>query len=336
MKHLERDVFRLAGTYLIIIMVMSIGFSIVFYNVSARELDRRPRGFDTTRLSAPPVAGVTGATTTFEDYLTQRAEESRNALLLNLMLVNLVALIVGGLLSYLLAERTLHPIEENMEAQSQFVSDTSHELRTPLTALRTSNEVALRNKNLKLADAKKVITDNVEDITRLQDLANSMLGLLKDDDKASFQSVVSLQTVTSNAMNMVVNQALAKDIAVEDGVADISVKGNQQSFAQLVTILLDNAIKYSPKGSKIHLSTEKRGRSVLYIVRDEGIGMDAETLANIFTRFYRAEKSRTTAGYGLGLSIAKKIVTAHGGKITAASQPDHGTTFTISLPIALA
>ena len=335
MKHLKRDVFRLAGTYLIIIMVMSIGFSIVFYNVSARELDRRPRGFDTTRVSAPPVAGVTGATT-FEDYLTQRAEESRNALLLNLMLVNLVALIVGGLLSYLLAERTLQPIEENMEAQSQFVSDTSHELRTPLTALRTSNEVALRNKNLKLADAKKVIADNVEDIMRLQDLANSMLGLLKDDDKALFQSVVSLQTVTSEAMNMVVNQALAKDIAVEDCVADISVKGNQQSFVQLVTILLDNAIKYSPKGSTIHVSTEKRGKSVLYIIRDEGIGMDAETLANIFTRFYRAEKSRTTAGYGLGLSIAKKIVTAHGGKITAASQPDHGTTFTISLPIASA
>lgn len=337
MKHLKRDVFRLAGTYLIIIMVMSLGFSIIFYNVSVQELDRKPRGFDVSRIASPPtsISGNAAQTpATFEDYLTQRAEESRRAILLNLALINLITLIVGGLLSYLLAERTLQPIEENMEAQSQFVSDASHELRTPLTALRTSNEVALRDKSLKLADAKKVIADNVDDIARLQDLTNSMLGLLRDDDKSVFQSAVSLQAVTGDAMNIVVNQALAKDIAVEDGVGNDTVRGNQQSLTQLVTILLDNAIKYSPDGSTVYLSTEKRGKAILYHVRDEGIGMDTETLANVFTRFYRAEKSRTTAGYGLGLSIAKKIVSTHGGKIIVTSKPNKGTTFTITLPEA--
>ena len=336
MKHLKRDVFRLAGTYLIIIMVMSLGFSIIFYNASIRELDRRPHGLDPSQVSAPPQGSPTTNTSTFQDYLAQRAEESREALLVDLLLVNLMALILGGLLSYVLAERTLQPIEENMEAQSQFVSDASHELRTPLTALRTTNEVALRNKNLKLVDAKKVIAENVDDIARLQDLANSMLGLLRDDDASLFQSVVSLQMVVTESMNMVVNQALAKDIAVEDNVKDMNVRGNQQSLIQLVTILLDNAIKYSDTSSTIHLSSERRGKFTILTVRDEGIGMDAATLNQIFARFYRAEKSRTTTGYGLGLSIAKKIVSAHGGKITAESTPGEGTTFTISLPNATA
>lgn len=98
-------------------------------------------------------------------------------------------------------------------AQAQFVSDASHELRTPLTALRASNEVALRNKKLKLADARQVIADNIDDIARLQDLANSMLGLLKDDDAAALQQPVRLDAIVSGAVNMVVTQALAKDIS---------------------------------------------------------------------------------------------------------------------------
>ncbi len=332
MKHLKRDVFRLAGTYLIIIMVMSLGFSIIFYNASMHELDRKPHGLNAGQVALPPTA--TG-TTTFQDYLAQRAEESREALLIDLLLVNIMALILGGLLSYLLAEKTLRPIEENMEAQSQFVSDASHELRTPLTALMAANEVALRDKRLTLKDARQVIADNIDDIARLQDLANSMLGLLKDDDEKLFKSPVSLRDVVGDAMNMVVNQALAKDIAVEDATTDLMIRGNHQSLTQLFTILLDNAIKYSDHGKSVYLASERRGKQVVVTVRDEGVGMGKATLANIFTRFYRAEKSRTTSGYGLGLSIAKKIVTAHGGKIVAVSEPGKGTTFTINLPTAI-
>lgn len=327
MKHLKQDVIRLTGTYLAIIMAMSVGFSVIFYSVSMRELDRRPHTISLMDIAPDPDTRLT-----FNDYLSNRAEEARTSLLVDLILVNLMALISGGILSYLLAQYTLRPIEENMEAQAQFVSDASHELRTPLTALRTANEVALRDKKLKIADARAVIADNIEDITRLQSLADSMLGLLRDDT-AGFQADVSLPDVVSEAMNVVINQAQAKNISVEDATGDTKLYGNARSLTQLLTILLDNAIKYSPEGSAVHVSSEVEGRSLVLTVKDEGVGMDEEAVKNAFTRFYRAEESRSTSGYGLGLSIAKKIAEAHHGKIAIESAVGVGSTFTITLPL---
>jgi len=327
MKHLKQDALRLTGTYLAIIMAMSVGFSVIFYSVSMRELDRRPHA-----ISLTDIAPDRDTQLTFDDYLSNRAHEARASLLVDLIVVNLMTLISGGILSYLLAQYTLRPIEENMEAQAQFVSDASHELRTPLTALRTANEVALRDKKLKLADARAVIADNIKDITRLQSLADAMLGLLRDDS-SGLQNDVSLPDIVSEAMDVVVSQAQAKNISVEDATGDTTIYGNARSLTQLLTILLDNAIKYSPEGSAVHVASEVQGHSLVLSVKDEGVGMDEDTVKNAFTRFYRAEESRSTAGYGLGLSIAKKIIEAHHGKITIESIPGKGSIFTVTLPL---
>ncbi len=329
MKYIHhRDVMRLAGTYLAIIMVMCISFSIVLYGVSAKEFDRRPEQ------STIKILPVLPDGMTIHDYLSAREEVALASLRLNLILINAITFIVGGLLSYLLAQRNLQPIEENMAAQSQFVSDASHELRTPLTTLLAANEVAARNQKLTLAQAKKVIRENVDDVKRLQKLTNSMLGLLKEDETKLIKSPVLLQSVVSRAMNLVVAPALEKNIAVEDQVENLTLLGDAQKLEQLLTILLDNAIKYSAKNTTVYLSSERKGRQAIISVRDEGIGMSEETLANIFTRFYRAEESRTTNGYGLGLPIAQKIVQVHGGKISATSKLGEGTTFIVALPMA--
>lgn len=332
MKHLKHDVLRLAGTYLIIIMTMSIVFSAIFYSTAASELGRRPHNIPSSATNSYLMQSGDD----FQDYLSQRADEGRASLLAELIIINILMLGIGALISYLLAERTLKPIEENMEAQTQFVSDASHELRTPLTAIKTSNEVALRNKKLTLAEARELLDENVQDVTRLQDLTDSMLGLLKDDNKALLKQDVDLQSAVSDAMNAVVPQALAKRIIIEDSVAHIIVQGNPQSMTQLATILLDNAIKYSPEKSTISVTSTHSGRTANLVVRDEGIGMDEETISQIFTRFYRADKARTqqgTKGYGLGLAIAKKIVDAHGGKIHVESVSGQGTTFRVELPL---
>lgn len=327
MKHLSRDRLRLAATYLVIIMVMSVGFSIIFYNVSAQQLERQ-------RGPAYTLVTGNGPTPDLDTFLEQRAGEGKLQLATELVIINIFVLIVGSLLSYLLAEQTLQPIEDNMEAQAQFVGDASHELRTPLTAIRTSNEVALRNSRLTLKQARKVIESNVDDAKRLQELSEALLGLLADDDKTLFQHRVSVQSVVADAMNLVMPQAIEKDISVDDQTANLFVRGNEQGLVRLLTILLDNAVKYSDKGSQVAIKTEQHGRHIALRVIDHGIGMDGETQKQIFTRFYRADKARSrsdTDGYGLGLAIANKIVAAHDGKITAASQPGKGSTFTISL-----
>lgn len=330
MKHLKRDVLRLAGTYLIIIMTMSVVFSAIFYSTAARELARPPReGMQMTggyRLQNGD---------NLSDYLSERADQGRASLLGQLVIVNVMMLAVGALISYLLAERTLKPIEENMEAQAQFVSDASHELRTPLTAIRTTNEVALRDKKLTIKQARQVIEENVTDITRLQVLTDSMLGLLKDEDTV-LQHDVDTQAAVNEAMNAVVPQAFEKRITIEDSAVAATVRGNPQAITQLMTILLDNAIKYSSANSTVRVSSAQTSRSVTLSVQDEGMGMDKDTIAHIFTRFYRADKARTQQGvhgYGLGLAIAKKIVDAHRGAIHVESAPGKGTTFYVELPL---
>lgn len=322
MNYLKHDVLRLAATYLAIIMIMSIGFSFLLFGVSRDELGRRPREF------APdsPFSG-----NSMQQYFDQREQESRQTLLIDLVLANVGMLLFGGVISYLLAERTLRPIEQNMAAQAQFVSDASHELRTPLTALRTANEVALRSKTLKLKEAKEVIRENVDDISRLQGLADSMLGLLREEQPIQRTSV-DLATVVADAMNNVAPQALRKHIEIIDEVPRITVRGERQLLGSLVTILLDNSVKYSHSQSVIRVAAQASGQKVQLRVSDEGVGMSRETIASVFTRFYRADSARSTEGYGLGLAIAEKIVHQHGGTIRVESQLGKGTTVTVVLP----
>lgn len=305
---------RLAGTYLAIIMVMSLGFSLVFYQTSAAQLERQ----------RPPSEAGREQEFHFTDhtvnrFLERRATEARQELIAQLVLVNLAALAIGSVVSYLLAEHTLRPIRANMHAQTQFVSDASHELRTPLTALRTANEVALRNPKLTLAEARAIIEANVTDATRLQTLANTMLGLLRHDRSVAQLQPVALQTVVSEAMNLVVAPAQAKSIAIDDTTPPLMVRAHQQRLVQLLTILLDNAIKYSPEHTTITITAESTNRWARVQIIDQGIGMDAATQRQIFQRFYRADQARTGGlgqGYGLGLAIAQQIITEHGGKIT--------------------
>lgn len=328
MRHLKADVLRLTATYLTIIMVMSIGFSFVLYGVSAQQLDR-PRPHDR----------FTGGylRQDIDDYLVTRANEGKNELRFQLVALNILALLIGGLLSYLLAERTLRPIEDNMEAQAQFVSDASHELRTPLAALMAANEVALRSKKLTLAEAKAVLQGNIADVTRLQQLTASLLDLLRDRPETYVKEQVNIQSVVADAMSSVAAQAIAKYIAVDDQTGRTVVYGNHQALVQVLTILLDNAIKYSPEHSTVRVTSETSNKRVVVAVIDQGIGIDAESLPHVFTRFYRADKARARQdadGYGLGLAIAQNIVKAHQGKLEVSSKPGEGSTFSVSLPAA--
>jgi len=323
---------RLTMTYLSIIMLMSIGFSIVFYNTSSNQLGRQ----------IPPQAVISsgfspsGISPDVQSFLQQRIDEGRHALLVKLIWLNIVALGAGATISYYLSRRTLRPIEEAMEAQTQFVGDASHELRTPLTAIRATNEVAIRSSKLSLQDAKKVIKQNTEDVIKLQELSDGLLRLVSNTDISHKLAPISLQEAVAEAMNQVVLLAQAKDISVNDEVANIKAIGNKQSLAQVVAILLDNAIKYSESKATVTLDSEVKGKFAHLNIRDQGIGIRATDLPYIFKRFYRVDRSRSKDqrdGYGLGLSIAAKLVEQMQGEILATSTLGQGSVFTIKLPI---
>ena len=144
----------------------------------------------------------------------------------------------------------------------------------------------------------------------------------------------SIQDIVADSLGTVVTLAQSKDIEIEDKTPPIEIKTEPMLLSRVITILLDNAIKYSDKGKKITISAKRTDGHVDIQIKDQGIGMKASDIPFIFRRFYRADKSRSsqdTAGYGLGLAIADKVTTRLGGKITVNSKLGKGSTFTIRL-----
>jgi signal transduction histidine kinase len=326
----DRHTLRLSATYLTIIMVMSIGFSVVFYSTSARQLSRQLPPHE--NLAQRIYYGFeTGSN--LDDFLQARVREGKRELLFKLIVMNVVTLAIGAGVSLLLARRTLEPIEATMEAQSRFVSDASHELRTPMTALQTTNEVALRRSKLTDATARDILRENVTEITRLRQLTDGLLGLVKDEPLQP--DVVHINDVIEQAVKQSQPMAKAKNIKLRATATDLQAVGSASALTQVLTILLDNAIKYSEPGGKVEIAAERKAKHLQLSVRDHGIGIDPVDQEKVFDRFYRSDTARRRdggGGFGLGLAIAQKIVTAHEGTIRVDSSVGQGSSFTVDLP----
>lgn len=313
-------------------MLISIAFSVAIYRVLIGEFARVERVQRLRRsLQLPsefrrPVIDP------------EVLKESENRLKATLVLVNLSLLGMAGVAGYFLAGRTLKPIQEMVDEQSRFITDASHELRTPLTSLKSEIEVNLRDKNLTLAETRRLLQSNLEEVNNLQYLSDNLIKLTqyqKTDDRKFFEKI-SLSSVLNEACRKVINLAKHKNIAVLNRTKDYNVMADRQSLIELFVILLDNAIKYSPMGKKIIISAKKIDHSVAINIIDQGVGIEEKDLLRLFDRFYRADKSRTkieVGGYGLGLSIAKQIAEKHLGVISVESKKGQGSTFTVSLPI---
>ena len=224
-----------------------------------------------------------------------------------------------------------------IEDQNRFISDSSHELRTPLTSLKSAMEVALRNKKLTLEEAKTLISDNIDDVNKLQSLSDELLHIAQfQKQKTAFKSQkLNILPILRSAVIQVAPLAKQKHISLKNTVRNSDLNGVKTNLEEVFVIIIDNAIKYSPNGSTITISSQKSDRWLEVSIKDQGIGISQKDLPHIFDRFYRADAARSKAvsnGYGLGLSIAKRIVDLHHGKITVSSKPQEGSIFTIKLP----
>jgi signal transduction histidine kinase len=269
-----------------------------------------------------------------QQIIDDRADQARADLMISLLVLNLVVLVGGAVLSYYMARKTLEPIEAAMEAQSRFVSDASHELRTPLTALQVTNEVALRKKKLSLAEAKDLIGHNLAETVKLHTLTDALLGLAGQDRTETSASNLNVAEVVLDVVQTLSPLAESKHISIVHDIPATNVTANQSALTQILRILLDNAIKYSPDGSSVTLSVVS-GKNVTISVSDEGPGIKPEHQSKIFDRFYRIDESRSSRhvkGNGLGLSIAKSIADRHGYRIHLDSQKGSGSSFSVTIP----
>lgn len=332
---------KLTGWYLLIIMVISLSFSVAIYVGVNNELVRigsvqkaRQARVDTISnfltqngLPIPPEAQPPNEET---------VEAARLRIISALGLINLSILVLSGLGGYFLAGLTLDPISRMVKEQKEFVSNASHELRTPLTSLKTEIEVALRDKELGISNAKELLESNLEDVDSMQRLSNYLLELnrYENSDLKLAINKVDLAEIVGKVVDRAKPLAGKKKIMIASKLQKTTVRGNEDALTELSRILIENAIKYSGKSKNIEVKTKSGG---ILEVKDFGIGIPEAEIPHIFERFYRAESSRSKEkidGYGLGLSIAKSIVDKLGGKIKIVSQEGKGSTFTVQIPVA--
>jgi signal transduction histidine kinase len=333
---------------LAIIIVLSVGFSLAFYQTSASQLkppmliDGKPPQSAQPANGLPsgimkgaqvPVGDVAVSSSRAEKELEQLLAATRAKLRDQLLIFNALALVIGGAVSYFLADRSLRPIEAAMDAQNRFAVDASHELRTPLTIMQTELEVALRDLKLKPQRARTALEGNLTQVARLKKLCEGLLRLTQPTPNRTAFQPLRLDEITGEAVDLFMAAASAKQIKILAETPELKVYGDAQGLRQVLAILLDNAIKYSPPGSTIRVDGSLRAKELLLRVQDEGQGVPPADLPHIFERFYRSHTARSSGeGYGLGLSIAQKIVEQHGGAIAVTSKLGSGSTFTIRLP----
>lgn len=335
---------KLTAWYLLIIMLISIAFSVAIYRVLISEIDRVEKA-QRLRIERrfPQLNNIPQFDNKDELWQVyfldpQLVIETKRRLKLFLLLVDLFILAGSAAAGYFLAGKTLEPIENMVYEQKQFITNASHELRTPLTSLKTEIEINLRDNKLNLVNAKKLLKSNLEEVDNLQSLSDKLIKLSRYQGGENGLSVseVSLKSIISDSIKLIEKLAKSKKISIENKITDYNFEGNKQSLIELFVILLDNAIKYSPVKSSITVNSKKSDGHLLISVADQGIGIDKSEIPNLFKRFYRADKSRTKTevhGYGLGLSIAKQITERHNGQIKVKSETGKGSTFTVHIPI---
>jgi signal transduction histidine kinase len=233
--------------------------------------------------------------------------------------------------------RLLDRLEESVEAMRRFTADASHELRTPISILRTGLEVTLR-KERTAAEYREVMRENLEEIERVQRIVEALLTLARTqrgDTREIRREPVDLSAVVDRAVASLRPLAEERSVGLDAQTAPgLQVEGDPDQLRLLVVNLLDNAVKFTPPGRRIHLRLENQPDRARLEVRDEGPGVAAEDRPFIFDRFYRAPTTRPTgsATGGLGLAVVRWVAERHGGEVRLLGTEGPGATFEVLLP----
>jgi signal transduction histidine kinase len=250
--------------------------------------------------------------------------------------LGLVLVATGG---WMLARKSVAPVERSMEQMRRFMADAAHELRTPVSVIRSRVDVALEQPR-DIQGYERTLHELRGEIERLASLVNDLFTLARADaDERTFAPVrVQLDEIVLEAVTTAGWIAARRGITLHVEDADeVVIDGDPAQLRQLAMILLDNGIKFSDSGGSVRISVRERPEGAALVVEDRGVGIAKADLERVFDRFYRAESVRgSTTGAGLGLAIARWIADAHGARIALEPAPEGGTRVTVAFPPAVA
>lgn len=228
----------------------------------------------------------------------------------------------------------LASIETAYQAQQRFIADASHELRAPLTAIQGNLELLRRHPDMAAVDRDEALVEAEREAVRLTRLVADLLALARADAGITLQRrIVALDEVVLDAFRTARQLAHGQELVL-DPFEPVEVVGDEDRLKQLILILLDNALKYTPAGGRVTLGLRHLRAKAELFVQDTGVGIGAEDLPHVFERFYRADpaRNRDSGGTGLGLPIARWIARQHGGDVSLESKLNEGTTAVVQLP----
>ena len=260
---------------------------------------------------------------------TTITESSLNMLLHNMLIIGGAAIVLLFFISLFLSKRIIRPLEENDRQQKQFISDASHELKTPVAVISTNAEMLSRE----LGENEWLSNIQYEN-ERMGGLVRQLLDLSRAEsnevpvEQLDFSRIVTGEALTLESLAFDQGKTIQSNI--EDG---IHIIGNQTQLTQLVSILLDNAIRHST-GNEIIVALKQQGHTAVLNVVNDGGEIPFEKMKHLFDRFYRVDEARNSEGqhYGLGLSIAKAVAEKHSGSISVSCH-DGKVCFTVALPV---
>jgi signal transduction histidine kinase len=266
-------------------------------------------------------------------------QQTLDALLRVLLVGGGVVVLVAVAFGAVYARRALVPIRDSLDTQRaalrrqrEFAADASHELRTPLTVIRSSVEHLRRNPTESAATAE-ALDDIDAEVGHLTALVEDLLLLARSDSGAIRLSrlPVDLGDVAADGTGALAKLAADRGITLALDPEPVIVAGDGARLRQLVVILVDNAIRHTPRGGRVLVQVRGEGRDALVQVDDDGPGIRPDDMPKVFDRFWRAPGA-TNGGTGLGLAIAKSIVDLHEGRITVTNRPEGGARFIVRIP----
>lgn len=319
---------RLTLLYLATITAIVTVLSSALYEFHARDVEGIER-----RRAGPEMEGQR------PDDLRSGLGEYLEHLGRSIIVADIITIVAGGALSYLLAARTLRPITQAVEAEQNFFANAAHDLRTPLAVMRSEAEVALREGSLNAEEARLLIASSLEEIRRMSAMVEQMLDLARSgasrQPRRASRQPVDLSALAATTAARMARRAEERGIRLATEISKpLLIHGDTPSLERAVYNVLENAIVYTPRGGCITVRTRREAAEAVLDVADTGIGIAPEDLPHITEPFFRGDRARggNQGGAGLGLTIVKTTMDEHRGSFHAESRSGEGTTISLHFP----